>query len=117
MMSKMSSSGESEKKSLRSAVKSRVKIRKIRKSNQSEKTSPVADKISHSKNTLLDSYSKMFDSIKSKSTDEMKADVLDAIQKIEKTEAVIKVESLLQSFQELMVKETAKLASKVKKIK
>lgn len=117
MMSKMSSSGESEQTSARSAVRSRVRIRKIRKSTKSEKPSHAAAKMSDSKNTLLDSYSKMFDSIKSKSTDQMKADVLDAIKKIEKTEAVVKVESLLKSFQELVVKETAKLADKVKKIK
>lgn len=105
------------KTSPRSAIKSRVKIRKIKKSTQSEAPVRAAAKLSDSKDTLLTSYSKMFDSIKSKSTDEMKADVLDAIKKIEKTEAVIKVESLLESFQELMVKETAKLAAKVKKIK
>lgn len=117
MMSKMSTSGENEQKSLRTAVKNSVKIRKIKKSTTSEKSSHEAVSISDSKNSLLASCSKIFDSMKLKDADEMKEDVLDAIKKIERTEVVIKVEGFLQSFQELMLKETAKLADKVKKIK
>lgn len=68
------------------------------------------------KKRLLTAYSDLYDSIKSKKTESIKKEVLAALDNIENSKIVKKIEQQLGKFQKTMINESTKLAKNVKNL-